>query len=71
MAKAGTETNPTKKSTMARLMTKNLLRRCKWRLFVNTIMVMRFKMTIARHSEMSITNSVVQSDVRMAERVLS
>ena len=58
----GPETAPTNRLTIARWMTKYVLRRCSWRCFINTTMVMILSMTMARHSAMRTTSQGMHSE---------
>ena len=67
----GPETPPTNRSTIAKWMIKYVLRRCSWRCFTNTIMVMILRMTIARHSMMSTKSHGIHSDAAGASELSS
>ena len=67
----GPETPPTNRSTIAKWMIKYVLRRCSWRCFTNTIMVMILRMTIARHSMMSTKSHGIHSDAADASELSS
>ena len=58
----GPEIAPAKRSTIARWMTKYVLRRCSWLCFTNTIIVMILRMIMARHSVLNTTSHGIHCD---------